>query len=84
MDVQVENNLEVEVGDVIEYKDSGRRKHPYYLVSQIEDMGYFVLNLGGKKEKLRVYKSIENLMRAQKNIVKIYSQKEWAIKIAKK
>jgi hypothetical protein len=87
MDVKVEHSQTVNVGDIIEYSGEGRRdgnrEHPFYLVSHAKNEGFFVISLTGKKDKIRFYGTIGGLMAHQKNIVKIYSQKEWTLKIAK-
>lgn len=88
MNVQVEEKkFKVEAGDIIEYSGEGRRdgnrEHPYYLVSYSKCSGFFLISLTGKKDKIRFYGTIGGLMAHQKNIVKVYSQKEWALKIAR-
>ncbi|MFS0657486.1 hypothetical protein AB1L07_02510 [Niallia alba] len=84
MNVVVENgNKSLQAGDVIEYNKLANRKHLFYMICQSEKEGWFVMSLTGTKGRMKFYTSVVDLMNHQKDIKKVYSQKEWNVVISK-
>jgi hypothetical protein len=71
------------VGDIIEYEESSRRKHPFYMVCKSEKDGFFIISLTGSKHSMKYYSSIEFLMRMQTGVKRIYRKSEWELKLSK-
>ncbi|PEF30348.1 hypothetical protein CON39_11795 [Bacillus thuringiensis] len=73
--------LKVEVGDIIKYEETSRRSHSFYMICYARCSGYFVMSLTGEKSRMRFYGSIDKLLNSQSNIEKIYSKKEWEMRL---
>jgi hypothetical protein len=86
MKVEVNNQVKVNVGDIIQFSHSGSQKEGnHYLVCYSQHDGYFILNLSGKKAKLKYYSNLKDLISFHEHsIVKIYSHKEWSLSLNQK
>lgn len=76
----------LQTGDIFEYgatKGKPQREHNFYMVCESESEGYFLMSLTGKKYRLKFYDTLSSLIQNQENIIKVYSKKEYAIRIVK-
>lgn len=74
-----------EVGDIIEFHmaDDRDENRMHYMICECGRDGFFIMNITGVKSRIRFYGSVNQLIRNQKNINKIYSKHEWALRLTK-
>ncbi|MET3505486.1 hypothetical protein [Halalkalibacter oceani] len=86
MNVTVDNSKlnNIKVGDIIQFGSGGHREHNFYMVCHSQLEGYFMLSLTGKKTQLRFYETMEDMLKRRNNIIEVFSQKDYVVKISKK
>jgi hypothetical protein len=86
MEIAVNNEVKVNVGDILQFNHNGSQKEgSHYLVCYSQYDGYFIMNLSGKKARLKYYSKLKDLISFHKDsIVKIYSQNEWSLSLNQK
>lgn len=86
MNVKVDNEVQVVVGDVIEFNHKGSNNEcNFYLISHCTYEGFFIMNLSGRKSnRIKYYTKLHHLIKYHEDsIVKIYSKSEWQLKLSK-